>query len=297
MQAIQNYFLHPSQLGIAITKKLVNILPDKLYLSLLYRFFFGRKLHWENPKAFTEKLQWLKLNDKRPEYAIMADKNLVKQYIINKIGADYVIPLLGVYKSFDEINFELLPNKFVLKTNHVGGGTGVVIVEDKNSFDHDKARKQLTNSLSSKKNNWKESQYDAIDRVIIAEQYLEHEGELNDYKFFCFNGVVKCFKIDFGRFTEHHANYYDRECNLLPFGESLLMPDPKHQISFPHNIGEMISIAEKLSKDMPFARIDLYNVNNHIYFGEITLHPGSGLVPYSPDEWDFKLGEWLNLNE
>lgn len=296
MQAIQNYFLNPAQLGLALTKLLVNILPDKLYLSLLYRFSIGRKLNWNNPKSFTEKLQWLKLYNKNKAYTILADKYSVKQYVADTIGRQYVIPLLGVYKSFDEIDFSKLPEKFVLKTNHAGGGSGVVIVDDKTHFDMKQAKSKLDKSMNSGKNRWKETQYDGIDRVIIAEQYLEHEGELYDYKFFCFNGLVKFFKIDFGRFIEHHANYYDLNCNLLPFGERSLLPNPDFEPAFPSNLDEMIRVAERLASNIPFARIDLYNINHNIYFGEITLHPGSGLVPFSPDEWDYKLGDWLDIS-
>lgn len=295
MQPIINYISNPSQLGIAVTKKMANILPDKIYLSLLYRFFIGRKLDLNNPQTFTEKIQWLKLYDRNPLYTQLADKFQVKEYVSRLIGTEYVVPLIGVYDSFEKIDINSLPDKFVLKTNHVGGGSGVVIVSDKKTFEVEKAKSQLEKSLHSGKNKWKEYQYDGIKRAIIAEEYIDHEGELFDYKFFCFNGFVKCFKVDFGRFVDHHANYYDRDCKLLPFGESLLMPNPDYAHKFPDNIDDMIAMAEKLSTGIPFARVDMYNVKNRIYFGEITFHPGSGFVPFSPDIWDYKLGEWLSL--
>lgn len=281
---------------------LMNIKPinfmfsDETYLKKLYYLYFGHPLDLDNPKRFTEKLQWLKLYNKSAKCTMLADKLAVKQYISDTIGEKYVIPLLGVYERFEEIDFDALPEQFVLKTTHDSGGP--VICKNKRKFDMKAAKKKMSNRLST---NYfyigREYPYKNIPPRIIAEQYMEDEyGELRDYKFFCFNGIVKIFKIDSGRYTQHQANYYNTQREYLPFGESHFeFSPPDGDAQFPENLDEMITLAEAISKEFPFVRVDFYNVKGKIYFGEITFHPAGGLDSFVPDEWDFILGDMLSL--
>jgi len=298
MQNIVNYIKHPSRVLLGIVKKMRFVLPDRPYLKLFFFFRMDRKLNLKDPKTFNEKLQWLKLYDRNPEYIKMVDKLAAKKYVTSIIGGQYVTKVLKVWDRPEDIDLSALPDKFVLKTSHGGGGSGVVICQHKDSFDVRQAQKKLQASMSY--NIYRslcEWPYDFVERKIFAEEYIESEEELNDYKFFCFNGKVEYFKIDFGRFVEHHANYYDKNCNIAYFGEADLLPVYTHKIIIPNNIKEMIDIAEKLSKDKPFIRVDLYNVNGKIYFGELTLYPASGLGKFSPEEWDLYLGELIKLPE
>ena len=273
------------------------ILSDEKYLNLRYKLIFGRKINWNNPITFTEKIQWLKLKDYKDEYTLIVDKYTAKDYVASIIGKSYIIPTIGVWDNVKDIEWEKLPNQFVLKTTHGGGGTGVVICSSRSSFNKEKAISKLNLSMKSNTGKvFREKPYYNIKKRIIAEKYISNGiEELNDYKFFCFNGKVKCFKVDFGRFNKHHANYYDEKCQLLPFGEIGLEPNYNHHISIPANINKMIQIAEKLSQNFRFIRVDLYNINGNILFGEITFYPGSGFIPFTSTEWDYKLGNYLAL--
>ena len=228
------------------------------------------------------------------------DKYAVKDYAANIIGEQYIIPTLGVWEHFDEINFDELPNRFVLKCTHDSGG--VIICKDKDMLDKAAAKCKMENNLEYNYY-WpgREWPYKNVKPRIIAERYLpdnaakQRDGEVRDYKFFCFNGKVNCFKIDFDRFTEHKANYYSRDKELLKFGERVCPPDFSKNLEIPSNIDAMIQLAEKLSKKYPFMRVDLYDVEGKIYFGELTFYPASGFGSFIPEEWDFKLGELLKL--
>lgn len=282
----------------AIVQNFFRWLPDKPYLKLLYRFKMGHRLDLKNPKTFTEKLQWLKLYNRRPEYTNMVDKYAVKKYVADIIGEEYIIPTLGVWDKPENINWDSLPNQFVLKTTHGGGGGGVVICKDKQTFNRTDAIAKLNQSMRSDiYSGLREWPYKNVPHRIIAEKFIAPEKgqQEKDYKFFCFNGKVKCFKIDFGRFVEHHANYYSPEGQLLPFGEKGLEPDPNHIEIMPENLNEMISIVEKLSEGFKFLRVDLYNIKGKIYFGELTFYPASGMLPFVPEEWDKKLGSLLTV--
>ncbi len=276
-------------------------LPDATYLKLLYRFKMGHRLDLKNPQTFTEKLQWLKLYNRKPEYTKMVDKYAVKEYVANIIGEEYIIPTLGVWDKHENIDWDSLPNQFVLKTTHGGGGGGVVICKDKTIFDKASAIAKLKESMASDiYSGLREWPYKDVPRRIIAEKFLAPEkspapNDLPDYKFFCFNGKVKFFKVDFGRFVEHHANYYSPEGELLEFGEQGLEPDPNYPIELPNNLKEMISLAEKLSANESFLRVDLFNVNGNIYFGELTFYPASGMLPWTTEEADMKIGKYLKL--
>lgn len=253
-------------------------LPDSFYLSLLYRLKMKHSLNLKHPQTFSEKIQWLKLNNRRPEYTALVDKFEVKQYVADRIGEQYIIPTLKLWKNVDDIKLASLPDQFVLKTTHGGGGCGVVICRDKANFDLALAKTKLNKSLSSDIYSiFREWPYKNVNRRIIAEQLLMSSSGSNDlpndFKFFCFNGKVNFFKVDFGRFREHHANYYSPDGKLLEFGEFDCPPIHSYPVKLPHNLSEMITIAEKLSQGHPFIRVDLYNVDGRIYFGELTFYP------------------------
>lgn len=290
-------FNNHSSLGIAMLHRLAFIFPDKLYLELMFRLKMGYPLDLRNPQTFNEKLQWLKLYNRRPEYTQMVDKYAVKEYVAQIIGKEYIIPTTGVWDKFGQIDFSALPERFVLKTTHGGGGGGVAICNDKEHFDTAEAKRKLEKSLSVDiYRSLREWPYKNVKRRIIAEEYMQDgSGELKDYKFFCFNGRVEFFKIDFDRFVDHHANYYDRNGKLLPFGEADLPPVPDKKLEIPHNIQEMIVLAEKLSAGIPFLRVDLYNIDEKIYFGELTFFPASGFGRISPEQYDRIIGKSLEL--
>ncbi len=277
-------------------KYALRFLPDKWYIQLYYFAIFRRFCNLKNPKTFNEKLNWLKLYDRKPEYSQMVDKYEAKKYVANIIGEEYIIPTLGVWDRFDDIDFDSLPNQFVLKCTH--DSEGVVIVKDKNSFDIVAARKKLTASL---KQNFfyigREWPYKNLKPRIIAEKYLveESENDLKDYKFFCFGGVAKCFKVDFDRLVGHHANYFNMEKSLLEFGEVVCPPVLEKKLEMPASIDKIVELAEKLSKEIPFLRADFYDVNEKVYFGELTFFPASGFGKFTPSEFDKIMGEWIEL--
>lgn len=439
-RGIKHLFYNPSYFVDYIVSNYLTFLPDKLYLSLRYRCKIGHWINWKNPQTFTEKIQWLKVYNRKPEYTKMVDKFAVKEYVANIIGEEYIIPTLGVWDKPEDIDWDSLPNQFVLKTTHGGGGGGVVICKDKATFDKTTAIAKLKESMASDiYSGFREWPYKNVPKRIIAEKFMapekspdsvlksselldykffcfdgeprflyisdspshslaflntdwtrtdfgrddyhplnkipekpenleemlaiarklsagiphvrvdlynidkniyfgeltlytgpgyipfntkEYDGklgdlltlpnatggkylivkgeitelkteydELKDYKFFCFNGKVKFFKVDFGRFVEHHANYYDTDGNLLPFGEKNFEPDPSYIIELPNNLKEMIALAERLSKNEPFLRVDFYNVNAKIFFGELTFYPASGLGKWTTEEADNTIGK------
>jgi hypothetical protein len=254
------------------------------------------RLNFQNPIGFNQKIQWLKIHDRNPVYTTLADKYLVKQHVGETIGKEYVVPLYGVFDSVDHIDYSLLPNRFVLKTTH--SSSAVIICKDKSKLNFKRTNKQLRKWLKEEYF-WyaREWAYKNIKPRIICEELLIDEAgrELKDYKFFCFNGKVKCFKIDFGRFIEHRANYFDVQGRLLPFGEVLCPPKFDMQLEMPYNLNKMIELSEKLSSEYPFVRVDFYNVNGDIYFGEMTFYPAGGLGKFQPDNYDELLGKWLQL--
>ena len=226
----------------------------------------------------------------------MVDKYEAKDYVTSKIGEEFIIPTIGVYDRFNEIDFQKLPNSFVIKCTHDSGG--LVIVKDKQNIDLKEIERRIKKSL---KTNYyylgREWPYKNVKPRIIIEEYMidKTNNELRDYKFFCFNGKVKFFKIDFNRFIDHRANYYDKNGNLLEFGEKVCPPDFSAKISLPNNLKEMIKLSEKLSKNTYFLRVDFYEVNNKIYFGELTFFPASGFGEFIPNSWDKKIGDMLEL--
>ena len=270
---------------------------DENFVKWTYYLTFRKKLDLDNPKTFNEKLQWLKLNDQHEEYTQMVDKYEAKKYVANLIGEEYIIPTLGVYDSFDEIDFDKLPNQFVLKCTHNSGG--IIICRDKATLDVPKGRKQMKKWL--KKNPFwtnREYPYKHVKPRIIAEEYMEDENshELNDYKFFCFSGDVKYVFVatDRGKADEETKfDFFDMSWNHLPFTNG--HPNNPGPISKPENFEEMKALACKLSKNMPHVRVDLYNISGKIYFGELTFYHWSGLTPFVPEKWDFEFGKCITL--
>ena len=291
----------PQYVLLRILYILAPAIPDKLFLKVQFRLSMGYWMNLDNPKTFNEKLQWLKLYNRKAEYTQMVDKYAVKDYVSSIINPSYIIPTIGVWKKPDLIEWDALPDSFVLKTTHGGGGGGVVICRDKSKFDRNSTKVKLEESLKSDIYTiCREWPYKNVPRRIIAEPLLinnelPHEG-LRDYKFFCFNGRVQLFKIDFDRFIEHHANYYNRNGELLPFGEVAFPPVPTKNLEMPTHLTEMIEIAEKLALGHPFIRVDLYECNNKVYFGEMTFYPQSGIGQFTDNIWDEKLGEMLEIN-
>lgn len=263
-------------------------------LKKWYKKRTGRELNLENPKTFNEKIQWLKLYDNSPLKTKLADKYLVREWINENLGEEYLIPLLGVYDSFDEIDFDKLPDKFVLKANH--GCAWNIIVKDKQKFDKKKAKKKFDKWM---KRNYAlkagfEMQYKDIPPKIVAEAFIQDsKGELNDYKVLCFNGEPKFIWIDQGRFSNRTENIYDTKWNLQPF--LLTYENSKEEVPPPKNLETMIEFARKLSKDFALVRVDFYNVDGKIYFGEMTFTSASGVDVFKPAEYDLKLGEMLEL--
>lgn len=292
------YIFHKPEIVILVLwEMLAPIIPDKPFLKVLFRLKMGYWMDLNNPRTFNEKLQWLKLYNRKIEYTTMVDKFEAKKYVAEIIGEEYIIPTLGVYNKFEEIDFSTLPNQFVLKVTHDSGG--IIVCKNKLNFDIEAARKKLNKSLSkSYYYQNREWPYKNVKRRIICEKYMVDESgyELKDYKWFCFNGEPKIFKIDFNRYTSHSANYYDRKFRLLPFGEVVCLPKYDKYISMPDNIDRMIKIAEVLSKNQSFLRIDLYNSDGKIYFGEITFYPNTGMGKFTDDSYDLLLGSWIDLS-
>ena len=272
-------------------------LPDALYLKLLFKHRVGYKLNLDNPTTYNEKLQWLKLNDIHPEYTRMVDKVEAKEYVASIIGEKYIIPTLGIYNHVDDIDFDKLPQQFVLKCTHDSGG--IVVCKDKSKLDIERAKAKLKKGWGQNYFKYnREYPYRDVKPRIIAEVYMEDEktAELRDYKFFCFNGDVKALFIASDRMTpgeETKFDFFDAEYNHLPFING--HPNAKVKPEKPSQFELMKELAAKLSQNIPQVRIDFYEVNGKVYFGEITFFHWSGLTPFEPIEWDYKFGEWIKL--
>ena len=270
-------------------------IPDSVYLRIMYYLKTGESLHLKHPITFNEKLQWLKLYNRKLEYTRMVDKVAVKEYVAKVIGEEYVIPTLGVWKSFDDINFDELPKQFVLKCNHDSGG--IVICKDKESFNKEMAKNKMKKSL--RRNYYypmREWPYKGVKPFIFAEKFMVDESgsELKDYKIFCFDGKPYMIQVDFNRFVNHRRNIYFTDWSLAPF-EYGYPSDPKVEIIRPICLEEMLDFAAKLSQNIPFVRVDFYVIYSKIYFGELTFYPGAGIEKFNPDIWNTRLGELLKI--
>ena len=295
------YLTHPKSLMLFIYTRYITYLisDDYSYIKILYWLDRGKKINLQEPKTFQEKLQWLKLNNQRPEFSKMVDKYEAKKFVASIIGGEYIIPTLGVWDHADDIDFSLLPNQFVLKCTHDSGR--VIICKDKSEFDSKWARNRLNDTL--KKDYYKRSReypYKNVRHRIIAEKYMKDDGndELVDYKFFCFNGLAKYCQVVHGRSEKETIDFFDRQWNhqafvgLTPHVGFSPTPWPK-----PDAFPEMLRIADTLASKVgsPFVRIDLYVINGHVYFGEITFFPNSGFGSFQPKEWNLKMGEMITL--
>ena len=278
--------------------RLYDKLSDRRYIELEYKSVMGKELNIDNPVTYSEKLQWLKLHVHKSEYTTMVDKYAVKEFVANKIGAEYCIPTIGVWDNCDDIDFDKLPNQFVLKCNHDSGS--IIICKDKQNLDYLKIKKKLKKYL--KRNYYlahREWPYKDVKRKIICEPFLKDnstnstESWLVDYKFFCFNGEPKICYISKDRAQNPTTDFFDMEFNHLPFK----MKDPNSDIlpSKPIAFDKMKELAKKLCVGIPHLRVDFYYVNNQIYVGELTFYHCAGFVQITPDEWNYKLGKMITL--
>ncbi len=271
-------------------------MPDEEYLARKFKLRLGYELNLNNPKSFNEKIQWLKLYDRKPEYIMMVDKVLVKDYVAKIIGEEYIIPTIQVWDNPENIDFDSLPSQFVLKCNH-NSGKGMTICKDKKILNTRKTIRELKKGLNEDYYvHNREWPYKGVERKVFAEKYIgDGSSDLYDYKFMCFNGVVKCSFVCSNRFSPEGLNvtFYDREWNKMPFERDYKAT--KQIIPKPANYDLMISLAERISANIPFARIDFYETDNRVYFGEITLYPGSGFEGFQPLEWDYIIGSYLEL--
>ena len=267
--------------------------PDRFYLKLQYRNFLGKKLNLDNPATYNEKIQWLKLYDRKPEYTQMVDKYEVKNYIRNTIGEDYLIPLLGVYSAFDEIDFAVLPDQFVLKPNHTSGD--VYICRDKKTIDYKQLRRDVERWLK-RRYYWahREWPYKNVIPRIICEQFISEDNTVpDDYKVLCFNGKAKLIEVHMDRFENHLQDFYDADWEKTGISQGFESTERLYEK--PIVFEKMISLSETLARDMRHVRIDWFIVRDMLYFGEITFYDGSGLVPFDDEKDDYMLGSWINL--
>lgn len=288
---------NPRVVLLIVLCKIARLIPDKLYLSIYYRLNMRKRLDWSVLQTYNEKLQWLKIHHREAVMTDMVDKYQAKKYVADRIGEEYIIPTLGIYDSVEEINFDALPNQFVLKCTHDSGG--IVICTDKSKLDIDATCVKLK-KFYKRRYYWqnREWPYKNVPRRIIAEQYMVDESgyELKDYKFFCFDGKPKALFIatDRGRKDEETKfDFFDMEFNHLPIKNG--HPNSPHPIARPAGFEKMKELAAKLSQGQPHVRVDFYDINGKVYFGELTFYHWSGVVPFDPEEWDYIFGSWIQL--
>ncbi len=264
-----------------------------------YFYHFHRFANLKNPQLFNEKLQWLKLHDRNPLYTTLVDKYAVKKWVADKIGEQYVIPTLGVWEKAEDIDFEKLPNQFVLKVNHDSGG--LVICKDKSKLDRQTATAKLSRAL---KNNgyWygREWPYKNVVPRIIAEKFMSdgQHTDLTDYKFFCFNGVPLYCQVISDRRTSEKVDFFNMDWQHQPFtGLMKRFPHADSAPVCPVNFSLMKQICQQLSANIPFVRVDLYEINGKVYFGEMTFYPAGGFGEFTPKEWNYVFGEKLVLDK
>ncbi len=277
----------------------LSFLPDKLYLQIFYFATTRKFINFKDPKGFNEKLQWLKVNDRHPEYSKLVDKLAVREHITEVLGEEYLFPLLGKWESFDKIDFDTLPNQFVLKCNHDSGSSKVI--KDKFALtkeDFDAMKKFYSKRL---KHDFfyagREYPYKDIKPYIIAEKMMTDdknpEKSIDDYKFYCFNGIPKMMLMVTDRDTDCRFDFFDMSFNHLDVKRHC--PNSDKPIEKPKMFDEMHRIATELAKNKKFVRIDLYELGGKIYFGEYTFFAGGGFQLFKPDEWERKLGDWIAL--
>lgn len=287
----------------AVWVRIGHVFSDSVYLKVRHRLLTGKSLNLQNPVTFTEKMQWLKLYDRQPEYTNMVDKLAVKDYVANIIGKQYIIPTLGVWNDPKEIEWNKLPEQFVLKTTHGGGSLGVVVCKNKNTLDRkmavDKLKKSLKTDAYRIQTEWP---YKNVPRLVFAEQFIaphtpsnESQG-LQDYKFFCFNGEPHYCQVIGGRDTKMCIDFFDKDWNHQPFHEPRNYPFADIEPEKPKHLDKMWNLARQLAGNRAFSRIDFYEVDDNIYFGEITFFPTSGIGGFKPQEYDRVFGDLINLD-
>ena len=288
-------FHNPRVLGIIGLQKISCLVSDKPYLEMMYWLNLGKKLNLKHPVTFNEKLQWLKLYNHNPAYTVMVDKVKAKEYVAKLIGEEHIIPTLGVWDDPDDIDFDALPNQFVLKCNH-NSGTGMCICRDKSKLDIEKVKAELRKGL--KENyfmRWREWPYKNVPRKILAEKFMVDESgtELTDYKWFCFNGEPFMMYVSHDNAEHATTDFFDMNYNRLP----LRMKDPNsdNPPTKPKEFEEMREYAKVLSRHIPFLRVDFYVISHKVYFGELTFFDSTGMAKFSPEEWDEKLGKLIVL--
>ncbi len=279
-----------------VLMKINFLFPDRPYLKMLYYFTMGKRLDLDAPKTMNEKLQLLKIIQRAPLLTTLVDKLEVKKYVADKIGEEYVCPLLGFWETFDEIDFNTLPDQFVLKTNHSEGNTGVVICQDKRHFDFENAKNTLTDSLSFDIfPRYREWPYKNVKKRIFAEQFLGKD--IVDYKFYCFNGYADCVLLCIDRqIGDPKFYFFNRDWQLLRYNKRGKAAPADFTLPKPENIGKLFDLASQLSKGFPFARMDFYDVNGKIYFGEYTFYPASGFDANRLPETDRYFGDKIDLS-
>jgi hypothetical protein len=276
-------------------------LPDEVYLKKKYKQVFNKKLNLKNPQTFNEKIQWLKLYDRNPAYHKMIDKYEAKEFVANIIGNEFIVETYGVWSRFDDINFDTLPNQFVLKCTHDAAST--IICNDKKSFDFESAKEKLTKALKINYYRYENKQwaYKNITPRIIAEKLIKNNSDakpIEDYKFMVFNQRVKCTFVCSGRKSKEglKVTFFDNDWVKLPFERYYKSKDG---IPKPKYFEKMKLLAEKISKEVgnQFIRVDFYEIDDKIYFGEITFYPGGGIEDFTPEKWDYELGSWIDLKK
>lgn len=297
-------FIHPKRIYRKTSSALKNcfwnyLVPDSLSIKHVFKERLGYKCDLENPKTFNEKIQWLKLHDRKELYHDLVDKFEVKRIVGNLIGNEYIIPTLGIWRKFDDIDFAGLPDRFVLKCTH--DSASVVLCTDKASFDYSSSREKLTEALKTDYYHYDGRQwaYKGVERRIIAEEYLDegNNAGLTDYKFMIFGGECRCVFVCAGRQSKLRLDAYDMDWQLMPFTRNN-HPNMKEKVPRPQCYDTMLMLAERIAGlvDNPFVRVDFYQVDGKVYFGEVTFYPEGGLGIFYPNEWDVVLGNWIKLD-
>lgn len=282
---------------LALKEKYKNIVDDEIYLTRLFRYKLGYDLDLQSPQTFNEKIQWLKLNDRNPQYVDWVDKYEFKKHVKRMAGEDYIIPTLGIWNQIEEIEWDKLPQQFVIKCTHDSGST--IVCKDKDQFDVNEAISKLEYGL--KRNFYwigREWPYKQVKPRILAEKYMEDSvGELIDYKFLCYGGVFRYAFTCTERFSESglKVTFFDREWNRLAIKRHY--ENSQHKIAKPKNYQKMIELAEKISSGYPFVRVDFYEINGRIYLGEFTLYPGCGFEEFENYEEDLLLGKYITCGD
>ena len=291
---IIDYITKPWFAVVAFDKHIAHIVPDKLYIECQYRCINNKKLNLKNPKTFCDKQNWLKLYDKHSEWTDYVDKIKVKDIIRDKLGEDYCFPTLGIYDNYEDIDFNKLPDKFVIKCNHDSGS--VKIITDKSKINHKEFSEFYKNKL--KKNFfWKSREYpykNVITKIFI-EEYMtpDDQSDIEDYKFFCFNGKPEFLFVGTNRTSDLRFDFYDMDFNHMDIQN--LHPNSDKIIKKPNNFEELKSVATTLAKGIKFVRIDLFSIKGKVYFGEYTFFHGGGIWPLNPPEYEIKYGDMIHM--